>query len=353
MNQAQLQHLLQRYQQGTCTPEEQQLIEAWYAALGAQELPPLPTDERQQLQATLWQRIAQDTVALHQSETSTPQPNPWWRTGLTRWAAAATLVVGLGTAGIGFLRSSRPDTTHSQPTTVATTTKAAAAPEVYANTTQKTTTIRLADGSTVELAPGSRLQCSKQLPGPYRRVYLTGEALFDVKHDAKRPFLVVTDKLITTVLGTRFTVRAYANQPQATVKVRRGKVRVSPRLPGARDEEALPATLASVVVRPNQQAVYEPAAQELKKELVTQPDVLVSQSFAFDDQPVADVLEALKKAYGVDIIYDKDVLATCTVTLVLKEGSFFDKLTTLCKTLGASYELQNTQVVVHSRSCRS
>jgi len=351
MNQAQLQHLLQRYQQGTCTPEEQQLLEAWYAALGTQELPPLPADERQHLQAALWQRIAQDTVAVHQTEASASQPSAWWQTGLARWAAAAVLTVGLGTASISLLQSSRDAAPYSQ--IPAATTKASAASEVYANTTQKTTTIRLADGSTVELAPGSRLQCSKQLAGSYRRVYLTGEALFDVTHDAKRPFQVITDKLVTTVLGTRFTVRAYANQPQATVKVRRGKVRVSPRLPGESGAETLPPTLASVVVRPNQQAVYEPAAQELKKELVTQPDVLVTQSFAFDDQPVADVLEALKKAYGVDIIYDKDVLATCTVTLVLKEGSFFDKLTTLCKTLGASYELRDTQVVVHSRSCRS
>lgn len=353
MNQAHLQRLLLRYQQGHCTPEEQQLVEAWYEELGTPEAPQLPAAERQMLQATLWDRIAQDTVG-QQATAPHRQLGGWWQAAPVRWVAAAVLAIGVGTAGIGLLRPTGSESTAQQQTVVATPPPVWSADTrvVVANTTRRTTTMKLPDGSTVELAPGSRLQYPQGLSGAYRRVYLTGEALFDVQHDATRPFLVVTDKLVTTVLGTRFTVRAYANQPQVLVKVRRGKVRVSPRLPDARGDEALPPMLASIVVRPNQQAVYSPVVQELKKELVTQPDVLISQSFAFEDQPVSVVLEALKKAYGVDIIYDKDVLASCTVSMVLKNGSLFDKLGILCKALGATYELLDTQVVVHSRSCK-
>jgi len=350
MDQAQLQDLLQRFQQGSCTPEEQQLVEAWYEKLGEQEVPQLPAAERQVLQATLWHRIAKDTVAASPSRSAA-----WWQGAPVRWAAAAVLAIGFGTAGLNYLGpTSHPRIVAQQATVTNTQVEPSTADNlVYANTSGQVAKIHLQDGSTVELAPGSRLQYPRQFGGPTRHVYLTGEALFDIHHDTAHPFLVVTDKLVTTVLGTRFTVQAYADQPQALVKVRRGKVRVTPRLPGAKGDEALPPTLASVVIRPNQQAVYSPTQQALKKELVEQPAVLVAQPFAFDDRPVSEVLTALERAYGVDIIYDEAVLDNCTVSLVLKDASLFDKLAVICKTLGASYELLDTQIVVHSRGCKS
>jgi ferric-dicitrate binding protein FerR (iron transport regulator) len=354
MTPSQLQDLLQRYQHGTCTPEERQAVEAWYEELGQQAQPPLHPEERQLLQATLWSRIAEQTILPGNAEPQ-DKARSWWQDTPVRWVAAAALAIGLSTAGISLLQSG------AQPELVAQTKVAPSAPAakiadeqlLYTNTSQQVATIRLADGSVVLLSPGSHLRYPKRFTAPNRRVHLVGEASFDVKHDTAHPFLVYTDKLVTTVLGTSFTVRAYAGKAQASVKVMRGKVRVTPRLPGAKADEVLPPMLASVVVRPNQQAVYSPAAQELRKELVAQPAVLVPQPFAFDDRPVAEVLTALEEAYGVDIVYDEQALTACTVSLVLKDESLFGKLAILCKTLGASYEVSDTQIVVHSRGCKN
>ncbi|GGF13305.1 FecR family protein [Hymenobacter cavernae] len=352
MNQAQLQDLLRRYQHDECTSEERQFVENWYEELGQQPAP-LLLQERQLLQTTLWERIAEQTVRADQPE-QRHQPRSWWRAAPARWAAAAVLAVGIGAVGSGLWQSKAPSP-EDAPQTATTILAPTGANNklIYTNNTQQAATIRLADGSVVQLSPGSCLQYPKRFEEPNRRVHLTGEAFFDVYHDPAHPFLVYTDKLVTTVLGTSFTVRAYAGQPQVLVKVRRGKVRVTPRLPGTKGDETLPPSLASVVVRPNQQAVYLPGKQDLKKELVAQPAVLVAQPFTFDDRPVAEVLTALEKAYGVDIVYDEQALADCTVSLVLKQESLFDKLAILCKTLGASYERSDTQIIMHSRGCKS
>ncbi|OUJ72624.1 FecR family protein [Hymenobacter crusticola] len=353
MNPAHLQDLLRRYQQGNCTPEERQVVEAWYEELGSPEKLQLSAEEQQLLQADLWQRIARETVSVEEP-LDAYQPNRWWQVAPVRWAAAALIAVGLGAVGIQLAQPSTVVTQQPAATAIATM-PAWAADDllVYTTSPRQSTTVKLPDGSTAFLAPGSRLQYPRQFTGSSRQVYLTGEASFDVQHDTARPFRVYTDKLVTTVLGTLFTVRSYAGQAQVLVKVRRGKVQVTPRLPDSKNPEVLSPALASLVVRPNQQAVYSAAAQELTKELVAQPAVLTNQPFAFDDRPVSEVLLALEKAYGVDIVYDESKLANCTVSLVLKDQSLFNKLAILCKTLGASYELLDTHIVVHSQGCKS
>ena len=59
-----------------------------------------------------------------------------------------------------------------------------------------------------------------------RRVYLDGEAWFDVAHNEDRPFVVETPKNKVQVLGTVFDVRAYKCDDEFVVKLYEGKVSV-------------------------------------------------------------------------------------------------------------------------------
>ncbi|MCW5698206.1 MAG: FecR domain-containing protein, partial [Bauldia sp.] len=83
--------------------------------------------------------------------------------------------------------------------------------------------VTLDDGSIVQLAPGSAIEVR------YRRdrevALLKGEALFTVTPDATRPFRVVAGNVETTVLGTVFDVRRFADD--VAVSVREGMVRVA------------------------------------------------------------------------------------------------------------------------------
>lgn len=77
-------------------------------------------------------------------------------------------------------------------------------------------TITLADGSTIELGAGS--QVSLEVTDTERRVELTsGYALFDVTHDAERPFVVHTPRGDIRVLGTSFVIRVSEDQVRTTV----------------------------------------------------------------------------------------------------------------------------------------
>src|SRR5687768_11794332 len=68
--------------------------------------------------------------------------------------------------------------------------------------------IKLPDGSTVVLNGGSKLEFPESFAPDVREVTLKGEAYFDITHDPKRPFVVHTGKVRTTVLGTAFNIKA-------------------------------------------------------------------------------------------------------------------------------------------------
>lgn len=65
--------------------------------------------------------------------------------------------------------------------------------------------------------------------GHERRVELKGEAYFEVSHDKRHPFIVVTEYLTTKVLGTVFNVRAFSAKDASVVLVD-GSVAVGDRL---------------------------------------------------------------------------------------------------------------------------
>lgn len=103
-------------------------------------------------------------------------------------AAAAFAIAAVG--GITWWATSRTTPT--------------AAPLTYATVAGQMDTVSLADGSRVLLGPSS----SMRIEQGGRRVALAGEAFFEVKHDARRPFEVHAGDAIVRDVGTAFVVRA-------------------------------------------------------------------------------------------------------------------------------------------------
>jgi transmembrane sensor len=86
--------------------------------------------------------------------------------------------------------------------------------------------VTLEDGSMVELSPASRLSFHRGFQRDKRVVFLSGEAIFRVAEDKSRPFTVFARGFSTTVLGTEFRIRAYADSSTACVQLLSGKVLV-------------------------------------------------------------------------------------------------------------------------------
>jgi transmembrane sensor len=85
-------------------------------------------------------------------------------------------------------------------------------------------TVRLADGSTIRLAPGGAIAVDFADHQRGLRL-LRGDIYLDIARDPKRPFTIVAGNTRTAVLGTAFEVRK--QDAGAAVAVRHGLVRAS------------------------------------------------------------------------------------------------------------------------------
>jgi transmembrane sensor len=96
----------------------------------------------------------------------------------------------------------------------------------HATATAELRKVVLQDGSEVTLAPDSAIAVSYEPAGRQVRL-LAGEAFFEVRPDASRPFRVLAHTVETTVVGTSFDVRL--SPDGVVVSVEHGIVRVGPR----------------------------------------------------------------------------------------------------------------------------
>ncbi len=121
-------------------------------------------------------------------------------------------------------------------------------------------------------------------------------------------------------------------------------------------ETASPNQLGGIILTPNQELVYKKSNREFKKTLlqnpvVIAPDMVDQKIMLYEDAPLENVFAQLSKTYGVNIVYDNDLLKKCTVTADLSAETFYRKLDLICKAIGADYEIIDGQVVIQSNGC--
>lgn len=292
------------------------------------------------LAKTIWQNVQ------HRIQ---PQPHRWLighRYPVWQVAASLALIVGLCASLWWYSQKSDP----TQPVATIESVEKGFLEEV--NCTGRTVKIHLPDGSVISLAKDSRLSYPQQFDSNQRVVYLVGEAFFEVKKNPNQPFLVYANETVTKVLGTSFRIRAFADDADVTVAVRTGRVSVFTK----KDFEQNPSNpqRTGLVLTPNQQAIFSKQQAQLNKTLVEQPVILTAPNqppaFDFDNTPLSDVFAVLEKAYGVDIVYETDLLANRSLTVSLEDESLYDKLNVICKTIGVSYQIVDGQVIIESKN---
>lgn len=136
------------------------------------------------------------------------------RMRIVRYAAAAVVMVGVvaGSWMLGGVRTERRMVATAQPVSIVT--PLGVKSEVV-----------LPDGSYVQLNGGTRI-VYPSLFGNERRVTVDGEAYFDVRRDARRPFVVETGEIVSTVLGTTFNVHAYSEDDDCRITLATGSLKV-------------------------------------------------------------------------------------------------------------------------------
>lgn len=223
--------------------------------------------------------------------------------------------------------------------------------------TAKGTTVRLDDGSVIQLKTGSELRYPARFTAATRDVYLTGEATFSVVRKPDQPFLVYANGSVTRVLGTRFTVNAPSGVGRVIVKVLSGKVSVFAESEWKRAQQQTSYQPQSIIVTPNQQVIFERDRERLSKSLIDQPVVVNTpvgeNRFNFVNTPVPVALKILEQAYNIPIVFDQQLMQHCQVTAPLGDEPLFDKLSIICETIGARFEVVETQIIISGKGCES
>lgn len=180
----------------------------------------------------------------------------------------------------------------------------------YSNTTQKITvplynsistprggqySVTLPDGSRVWLNAESSLYFPTAFTGKERSVTLTGEAYFEIAHNAQIPFKVRANNMTVEVLGTHFNMMTYENEALTHTTLLEGSVKVTLNIKG---EPVL--TLA-----PGQQALLKKNA-EAYSVLNTDTDAVTAWKngkFRFNGDDIQTIMRQIERWYDVDVSY--------------------------------------------------
>ncbi|MDD2290108.1 MAG: FecR domain-containing protein [Bacteroidales bacterium] len=82
----------------------------------------------------------------------------------------------------------------------------------------------LPDGTVVYLNAATKLRCPERFNQKHRTMELEGEAYFEVARNEDMPFIVKAKNIPIKVLGTRFNVTAYADEPSVTTALLEGRL---------------------------------------------------------------------------------------------------------------------------------
>lgn len=283
-------YLFQKYLDNNCS------------AMEADELFDLLNDE-QNLEA-----IKSDLEALwHHTEPSPDQhstvlydkfrdkikqkPNHFLQYKNFKWVAAAAVILMMSFTGYYFYSNK--------------TTSPIQTPDHQLSLNPAVKKIILSDGSVVILNKGSKLEYPATFTKENREVYLTGEAYFDIKHDAAKPFLVHTGNLTTRVLGTAFNIKSNIQGSQLIeVTVSRGKVAVS----------SPKETLA--VLLPNQKISYNSNSGAYRKESANASSTTLwkEEDLTIDNLTMEEAIKKIEERYATSIELSSSNIMNCRFT---------------------------------------
>ena len=146
--------------------------------------------------------------------------------------------------------------------------------------------LRLADGTQVELDTNTRLHAD--LTGKSRTVTLdSGEAYFDVVHDASRPFTVYAGNRRITDIGTKFSV--FRDGDDVRVVVKEGRVKIEQ----IGQPQAVPLLAQAgheIIAKGSETLLAAKPDEEISNDLSWRRGVLV-----FNQQTLADAVEQFNR----------------------------------------------------------
>jgi len=199
----------------------------------------------------------------------------------------------------------------------------------------------LSDGSKVMLHQNAHIEYPPEFNGKTREVYLSGEAYFDIRHDA-RPFIVHTGGIKTTVLGTAFNINALDRN--ITVTVTKGKVKVE------NDQGEYS------ILKRDEQITVDVFHNSLRKKAVNANEVITWKKsyILFNDISMGDAIQELEQRFHATINLRNPALANCSVTAsFVRDETLEQIINVLSKINNMEYQMSSpTRIELMGEGCK-
>ncbi|MBC9913606.1 FecR family protein [Chitinophaga varians] len=317
LNNDQLLLLLEKYSRNQCTEAEINQIRKWYDELdiSGEKTDALPgTPEAAALKAAGWQAIAPVT----------PIRKPFY---LRPWFKAAAVVALIAGSTWGIVYRYQHQSTFIS---------------ADASIIQR----RLPDGTAVWLNKKSKLTC---YPGDDRTVSLEGEAFFDVAKNPAHPFVIHTERMDITVLGTTFNVKAYKNDVSDETLLVSGAVEIT-----LREQES-----SKIRLRPNEKIILHTSSSkqhpttvyEVKNSVANQDSTLNEtlwreNKLVFSHETFEQIAVKMERWYGVNIHIQDPSLKKLLFTAIFENETVDQTLTALQLSAPFHYQINQQDIFI-------
>ena len=196
--------------------------------------------------------------------------------------------------------------------------------------------LTLSDGTRVWLNSETSIQYPVAFGAKERRVFVQGEAYFEVAKDAKKPFTVHFMSSSVTVLGTSFNIRAYPEEKRSQTTLAEGSVRIYS--PGS-----------SMLLKPGEQAEVSALSGEMVKQEVEVKNFTSWKDgrFVFEQQPLEDIMRTLERWYDIRVIFKDEGAKRISLSGNMKRyGDFSQVMKMLQMTGDVRFELHGNDVYI-------
>ena len=196
--------------------------------------------------------------------------------------------------------------------------------------------LTLSDGTRVWLNSETSIQYPVAFGAKERRVFVQGEAYFEVAKDAKKPFTVQFMSSSVTVLGTSFNIRAYPEEKRSQTTLAEGSVRIYS--PGS-----------SMLLKPGEQAELSALSVEMVKHEVEVKNFTSWKDgrFVFEQQPLEDIMRTLERWYDIRVIFKDEGAKRISLSGNMKRyGDFSQVMKMLQMTGDVRFELHGNDVYI-------
>lgn len=192
----------------------------------------------------------------------------------------------------------------------------------------------LADGSRVWLNAASSIRFPVSFSSNERVVDLSGEAYFEIRNDAHRPFRVNVNKMSVDVLGTSFNINAYPDENTINTTLLEGAVKVNS---GNNNLQLAPGEQSQVSINGNIRKITGVNTGEI----IAWKDGY----FQFENTDLTNVLKQFSHWYNVDIVYEGHVKPRKFFGMISRNSSLMNVLKML-NANDVAFRLEGRKLIV-------